>query len=246
MRQIICAWLSFLFVFALCSPRAQAEQREPKEQWAPFQVALINPLQMYGDQVNIGGLRLDLIYGRNKRVVGFDFGFFNKSEELKAIEVGFANYTEVFRGIQLGVVNAAMDDSVGLQAGLFNGVGRNGSVIQVGLINDTTAPIAAANKVHGLEVGLLNMSLLPFSFWGPEEIDALGTTEFSGLEVGLANGKKQVNGVSVGLINTAYKLNGVQIGAVNFCEEAAGFQLGFINIISQGTVPFLPVINADW
>ena len=233
------------FVLFFSSP-GFAQESATRAQWAPFQIAFIKPIQLVSADHNIAGLRLDLIYGKNADVWGFDIGLWNDSIGMNGIEAGFANETSFLRGLQFGVANAALGEAYGMQAGVINGLGRDAGILQVGVVNDTTSPLGGFNQVYGIQLGLFNMSLLPFAPWGPADIDPLGTTAFHGLQIGLVNAANEMNGVSIGAINTANSAGGLEIGIVNFCGTLRGVQLGMFNIISEGQVPFLPVINADW
>ena len=90
-----------------------------------------------------------------------------------------------------------------------------------------------------------------------------------GAQVALASRADAVDGFQAGLVNVcldldasprAGEMRGAQIGLVNVCDSGAGLQLGLwnqartfagvqiglCNVISEGPVPFLPIVNASF
>ncbi|MCP4631734.1 MAG: hypothetical protein GY855_02330, partial [candidate division Zixibacteria bacterium] len=43
----------------------------------PIQLSLFNPIQIFPETDGITGVRLNLLYGRNTKVIGVDFGLVN-------------------------------------------------------------------------------------------------------------------------------------------------------------------------
>ncbi len=200
--------LSFIFGFVfLLSALAQADQS------TPLQVALWNPVQLFPEDDTVGGLRLNVIYGRNQDVSGVDLGIANSTNRhAKGLHVG-------------GLINTVDQDTTGLQiGGLLNDVGQEMRGVQVaGIAN-------GAGDMKGVQVGILS---------NYAEGDARGLQTglvnaddkgLEGLQIGLWNTGDE-------------DTTGVQIGLVNITETMYGGQLGLINIIKDGPVPFFPVIN---
>ncbi|MCP4703426.1 MAG: hypothetical protein GY865_02350, partial [candidate division Zixibacteria bacterium] len=46
-------------------------------QHKPVQLSLFNPIQIFPETDGITGVRLNLLYGRNTKVIGVDFGLVN-------------------------------------------------------------------------------------------------------------------------------------------------------------------------
>jgi hypothetical protein len=236
-----------LLLFTGSDALGQVAREEAKvERWTPFQLAFFEPVQMFPKETNVAGLRLDLVYGENNKVWGVGFGLWNISEEFRGIEAGVANSSGDTYGIQVGFSNSARNDAVALQWGILNAAGENFVGIQVGALNDTSSIVYGANEVSGIQVGILNASILPFAPWAPKEDDAMGRTSFSGIEIGAINAKQEVCGLSVGLINASRSTTGVQVGAVNYAAELKGLQLGLLNFNDSGALAFFPVMNASW
>lgn len=141
-RFVVLAVLVFALVSAV---PAQAEER-------PIQLALINPVQLFNEGDSVKGIRLDLLYGKNTTVVGFDWGLVNHTTAgvSKGWEEGFVNITEAdFNGLQEGAVNIVRGHFQGLQSGFFNKTHQMGG-LQLGFVN-------YAETLNGLQIGLVNI-----------------------------------------------------------------------------------------
>jgi len=118
----------------------------------PVQLALFTPIQVFAEHTSIEGVRLNLIYGRNTTLTGFDFGFVNHltSGHSKGIQFGFVGIIEEdFTGWMDNSVNYVKGRVEGLQFGFFN-YGGEVSGIQIGIVN-------YAERMHGLQIGFINV-----------------------------------------------------------------------------------------
>jgi hypothetical protein len=97
----------------------------------PLQLALENPYQLVPEDMDIHGLRLNFLYGKNRNVKGIDPGHMNESKG-------------DFSGLEVGLLINGVDGNVsGLQAGLLgNGTG---SVIGV----QTSLFVNLAESING-------------------------------------------------------------------------------------------------
>ena len=69
----------------------------------------------------------------------------------------------------------------------------------------------------------------------------------TGLQLGALNWTgSQSTGVQWGVVNIAEEFTGLQLGLVNFTRRMKGVQIGLINIITEGTLPFMVIANADF
>jgi len=198
----------------------------------PVQMALWNPVQIFPAESDVTGVRLDLLYGRNRDVYGLDLGLANR-------------VTRDFGGIQLGAVcnrvglfgatNELADAEIAaaaethevrdllvmgrhvLAAGTARGIQAAGCVNSaVDLTGLQVAGIAnVATEVRGAQLGgIMNVC----------------HRHLTGLQVGLFGNATAGNltGVQVGLLGNQCRgrLNGIQ-GAVLFNEAAwaRGIQL---------------------
>ncbi len=118
--------------------------------WSPFQLSIFSPLQIFSQETSIYGLRLNFLYGRNDRIYGLDFGFFNHTSETKGISVGAFNKIENgAAGLQIGLYNDVMEDFYGLQIG----VGQYNRKFFYGF---SMAAIAITGEdVNGMQIGFL-------------------------------------------------------------------------------------------
>ncbi len=95
----------------------------PADGWTPFQLSLWNPIQVFSEDSDVYGLRLNLLYGKNNDVHGLDLGIANRAtNEVRGVQVGaFCGAGKSMTGIQAaGLVNYA-ESMTGFQiAGLGN------------------------------------------------------------------------------------------------------------------------------
>jgi hypothetical protein len=105
----------------------------------PLQGSILNPAQSSPENIDVRGLRVNVLQGKNANVYGLDVGLVNEVEEsVSGVQLaGFVNFAGELTGVQL--------------AGLLN---RSKSVVGVqisSLVNDT-------EKLVGLQIGLLNFN----------------------------------------------------------------------------------------
>ncbi len=119
----------------------------------PIQLALMTPIQIFSKETAIGGFRLNLLYGKNTTVSGFDLGLVNHITEgvSKGVQFGFLNMDMAdYSGWQLaGIVNMTGGTVTGLQMGMVN-YATHASGVQFGFIN-------YAGTLSGLQIGLVNI-----------------------------------------------------------------------------------------
>jgi hypothetical protein len=186
--QLPVAFISGLFIFAAAS---FAVPHSAYALFSPIGVSVVPPIQMPPDDFSITGVRLDLIYGDNRAVYGFDLGVIGNGTDQQMTGIQFAggfNY------------NKGQATIIGIQAAGITNINVNHTTIigaQVALVNVNKAE----SSLGGFELGLVN--------------DATYTT-IVGAQVGLYNSARVVNGFQIGLINVADSLHGIQIGLANF------------------------------
>jgi hypothetical protein len=141
--------LSLLFVCILLALSAKNISAQDK----PVQLALFNPIQIFDENTSITGLRINILYGKNTRITGFDWGLVNQttSGTSQGVQWGCVNLDgDSFVGWQSGAVNLTDGSFEGLQWGFVNSAGTvNG--VQIGFVN------YAANMKKGLQIGLVNI-----------------------------------------------------------------------------------------
>ena len=118
----------------------------------PIQIALFNPIQIFPDNTSIAGIRINILYGKNANMVGFDWGFVNQTTGSQTgVQWGAINIVDNgFKGWQNGWANITHGNSLGLQTGLVNYHGGYFSGLQWSLVN-------YAETLYGLQLGLINI-----------------------------------------------------------------------------------------
>lgn len=127
---------------------AQPLLAQPK----PIQLSLFSPIQLVPEDEGVSGVRLSLLYGRNKYVTGLDWGLVSHSTSGMSMGVQFGGIGIVdadFAGWQNSVVNITKGNFEGFQWGLVNYAGH-ASGFQLGFVN-------YARSMKGLQIGLVNI-----------------------------------------------------------------------------------------
>lgn len=141
----------FLFVTAYLLFSVSSEKVFAQDK--PVQLALFNPVQLFDENTSITGLRISLLYGKNTRVTGLDWGLVNHTTSgvSKGVQFGLVGIVEAdFTGWQDNAVNITHGNFEGFQWGIVNYAGTmNG--LQLGLVN------YASNIDKGLQIGLINI-----------------------------------------------------------------------------------------
>ncbi len=148
MRRTICFLLASIMIAALFAVApAQAQEKTN-----PIQLSLFSPIQIVPEDQGVTGVRLSLIYGKNKYVSGLDWGLVSYSTGgvSKGVQFGLVGMTEGdFVGWQDSWVNITKGNFEGFQWGVVNYAGH-GNGFQLGLVN-------YCQSMHGLQIGLVNI-----------------------------------------------------------------------------------------
>ena len=118
----------------------------------PIQLALFNPIQIFPEQDAIAGIRLNLIYSKNRTVSGLDIGLVNHVTGSPSVGLQWSLVGMVdgdFTGLQAGLVGLTKGKLEGLQWGFFYS-GGHVSGVQIGIVNIT-------DTMYGLQIGLINV-----------------------------------------------------------------------------------------
>jgi hypothetical protein len=222
-------------------------------QTVPIQVSLLDPVQLFSDESDVMGVRLNVLYGSNHRVSGIDFGLCNDvQEDFAGIGIGgLVNFSGEAKGIYLaGLGNITANGVQGLEiAGfmnLFSDVSTKRSSTWKGL---QMSSIANASVVmRGVQIcGMGNMAD------NMKGIELAGIGNFvdtmSGLQfAGLLNLGWNVEGAQISAIyNRADTMNGLQFGLVNKSRQMHGIQIGLLNIVEKNlSLLIVPLVNASF
>ncbi len=224
---------------------------ENKTRWTPFQLSLVNPVQVFNARRDVYGLRLDLIYGRNGSVFGLDIGCYNDSKNMAGFQAGILNETvspgdENRRGMSLvyGIQLAA--------AGNFSGSidcrARIAGFQIAFLFNSTTIDSFAGVQL----AGVYNMAS-EGAFRGMQFSGILNSSDslFSGIQFACGgNHSGSIKGIQFAIIgNYGGQVRGIQgSGIFNAVldADACGIQFsGLVNFSEKGIygIQAAPVFN---
>jgi hypothetical protein len=164
MKQTLLAILSLLAA-------SLAAQAAPDQ--FPLQLAICPPAQLMPEPTEIVGLKLNLPYGHNEFVRGFDLGIVGGATDCESLQVnafnvvpgtatgigiGLFNLVGNAEGIHIGLMNYVETECRGLHVGVLN-VAQIVTGLQVGVVN-------RCDKLYGMQIGLGNIATearLPFT-----------------------------------------------------------------------------------
>jgi len=164
--------------------------------------SLFAPAQTAPVDTDIGGLRLDLVYGANRNMYGLDLGVAGKtSGDVMGVQVvvGVNRVEGDAYGIQAALcMNSVLKDAYGVQWGYgVNHTVGNFSGYQCGVYNRVNG------TMRGLEYGVVSYS-----------------TDLRGAQAGIVNVGTSATGLQVGVVNWADRMQGIQIGILNFIPSS--------------------------
>ena len=133
--------------------------------FSPFMLGIVTPVQLPGEEYDVGGLRLNLPFSTCCNFDGLDVGIAGISRNHAngwlvnvasiaygdglGINTGGVNFFDGdFKGLQTGIANW-IDSGDALQIGVFNG-SNDMQGLQIGVIN-------VADKMQGLQIGVVNI-----------------------------------------------------------------------------------------
>lgn len=122
-----------ILTFILVGQQVMAQEK-------PIQLSLFSPIQLVPEENAISGVRLSLLYGKNKYVSGLDWGLVSHST------------SGMSKGVQFGLVGLVDADFTGWQGTAANITKRNFEGFQFGIVN-------YAGHANGLQLGLVNYAL---------------------------------------------------------------------------------------
>jgi hypothetical protein len=215
---------------------------------APVQLSLWNPIQLFSDDSDITGIRLNLLYGNNRNICGLDIGLINQvarhcqGAQVAALlnDTGFFNNQDVLSrmtGCQLSLAMNSAGNINGLQAaGLANLVRADMVGMQLGCLLGNVC----MGDGHGVQLGPANITLKSITgvqLAGGIIIAANIAENVQGVQASVAgvslNKADEMCGLqlNVGLMgNYAADVAGAQIAATcNLADHVKGIQVGLVN-----------------
>ena len=193
---------------------------------------------------DVYGLRLDLPYGNNGKLVGVDLGVVGVlGEGMTGLQVTGFNLADLapVKGLQIGAIANRNRDFQGVQlSGIVNWNEEDSAGVQIGTVN-------YGGEFAGLQLG--GLSWMVGGFTGVSFSGAFTSrSNFTGWSIaGFNYGLKDVSGAQMGIVNVAAETStGLQFGIFNFAKHHEGVQLGFLNINSSGFLPCFPGVNFNF
>jgi len=124
---------------------------------SPFSAGVVDPIQIVPNSEGIAGVRLNLFYGYNTTLKGFDFAFLGLNRlksDMKGVQLGLVNWTEGGEqaGAQLGLVSLTGGHFKGAQLGWAFNYAKEVTGLQFGIVN------YAERLNKGLQLGLVNIA----------------------------------------------------------------------------------------
>lgn len=149
----------------------------------PFEASLFHPIQIYDENTDIRGLRLNLFYARNNNITGVDFGFLGLGRahgDFKGVSLNFVGSIVEgdMIGWQNGIYTHTQGEFKGFKQGLLNRQGGDFKGLQYGAVN------LADSEVRGVQLGLYNQA-----------------TDVEGVQLGFVNYTEHLHGLQIGLAN---------------------------------------------
>ena len=124
---------------------------------------------------------------------------------------------DVLAGRHNNVYGADIGGIVNLANGETCGIETSGIYNQIG---SSSGILQIAGVANYCKDGLVGVQIAP--------INLTGTVK---------------GGWQIGLFNCTEAFAGLQLGLVNYAYQAQGMQIGLLNIISDSTLPVLPIVN---
>ena len=133
--------------------------------FSPVMFSLFTPIQWAPADYDVGGFRLNLLYGRTCNFDGLDLGLVSVADgHSNALAVNLVNYAATDGcGLHIGLANVFGGDYKGLQIGLGN-VCESGDICQIGVLNNCYDGIGHqigvvnfAEHFEGVQIGVVNV-----------------------------------------------------------------------------------------
>lgn len=144
----------FLLALVLGAGMTSVVSAQSDDPYTPFMLSFTSPLEVPFRDFDVGGLRLNIIYGECNDFDGLDLGLAGRA-------TGHGN------GLQANAINIIDGDGVGLQGNWLVGfVKGEYDGLQVGTVNyaktiqglQIGALYNGADYMQGVQIGLINMS----------------------------------------------------------------------------------------
>lgn len=155
-----------LLSIGMAWPAAAQDTAAQDRAYTPFMLSFVTPFQMPSRGFDVGGMRINLLYGECHDFDGLDISWVGRATghgkgiQLAALantvdgggfgmQIAPVNYVKgQYVGLQIGVLNYA-EKAKALQIGFYNGA-EHIDGCQIGVINNT-------HTMMGVQIGLVNL-----------------------------------------------------------------------------------------
>lgn len=154
MKKILLIISFFLFPIIIFSQGVNNDVIEEYgyKSWTPFQVSIFDPIQLFGRDRDVYGLRINAIYGKNRNIYGFDLGLCNLSGDMYGIQIGMINgVEEVDKYIEVDKLKSKIVDERP-HPKLPN---KKEVIVSYYTIREKV-PIYKQSNIYGLQIGCFN------------------------------------------------------------------------------------------
>jgi hypothetical protein len=168
-----------ILALALC---CSACASTPDSGWTPFQLALFNPVQIFSEETDVYGYRMNFLYGNNANFRGADMGMVGYTKSAKGAQFNlFYNEAEEFSGLQaVGLVGNRCMDLEGVQVGTVNTTEGRVRGWQISFLSNE-----ASSLIGGQISGIWNRSKRVVGFQITSLVNE--TDDLRGLQIGVLN-----------------------------------------------------------
>lgn len=207
------AYMVLLMCFLLVSIANGEERRDENTYggWTPLQLSIWNPVQLFGENRDVYGLRTSIFNGKNRDMYGLAFDLFTGSaRNIYGFQIqGLGN--TIYHGFGNNKITSEVGSVTGMQIGI-------GCVALLAIY--PIVCVNSADSINGFQVGIV----------GNE------ANKVSGFQIGgIVNLAKDVTGMQIGCVNVVKDLGGFQIAAMmNGSDNIKGVQIGVMaNIVNN-------------
>ena len=165
---------------------------------APVMLSLVDPIQFPDNNVEVTGVRLNLIYGRSRSMTGATLGLANRTDrEHIGGAFGFVHMNEdIFTGAQAGLLGFTRGNLTGADLSMV-------SICQRHVLGGQAGFVTMNDSLKGVQFGFLNFS-----------------KQIEGAQLGFVNLTHDIRGFQLGLFNYTKSMYGLQIGILNVIQDS--------------------------
>lgn len=210
--------------------------------WSPFQVALWHPTQLVPDDWDVYGLRMNILYGKNKNVWGLDLGVANTAEKkVRGIQAGLINGPGDLGGLSVGGLNSTRRAN-GLQAGVFSVAEDRVNGIQLSALFNHS-PVVRGLQLHAGIFGNFSQDVAGAQIAAGLTVNQTEIMRGAQISVIANNANQSMKGFQFSFYNFTKIMGGFQLGIINYAEDMKGLQVGLLNVVKDSPIPFLPIFQ---